>query len=455
MNLPHYFLADLPPEAVLTPSMQVEACRSLRRNREQYLAGRSTSSLIRPLAELGENWCRPDYEFRQMALAMGPAETGFPAGVLARGLDAFFGQLTAENLRALVVQDLGHALRLDQVASTPAEGAMHRSALVSGPELVVHIAAGNVPSPAWMSVVTGLLVRSAQFLKCARGGSLLPRLFAHSLYQVEPKLASCLEVAEWKGGDIALEGAVLSEAEAVTATGSDEALEAIRSRVGAGVRFLGYGHRLSFGYVTREVLYGRNAGQVAARVADDVVAWNQLGCLSPHVVYVEEGGTVSPAGFAERVAEALAAAEVGSPRGPVSTEVAAGIAARRHLYEVRAAYSDATRIWASPESTAWTVVYEADPLFQVSCLHRFVYVKRVSHLTEALQAADAVRGRVSTVGLAAAEELAGALVRDLGRWGATRVCPVGQMQRPPLTWRHDGRPVLGDLVRWTDWEPGF
>jgi hypothetical protein len=26
------------------------------------------------------------------------------------------------------------------------------------------------------------------------------------------------------------------------------------------------------------------------------------------------------------------------------------------------------------------------------------------------------------------------------------------MQNPPLTWRHDGRPSLGDLVRWTDLE---
>jgi len=28
------------------------------------------------------------------------------------------------------------------------------------------------------------------------------------------------------------------------------------------------------------------------------------------------------------------------------------------------------------------------------------------------------------------------------------------MQNPPLTWRHDGRPALGDLVMWTDVEAG-
>ena len=41
---------------------------------------------------------------------------------------------------------------------------------------------------------------------------------------------------------------------------------------------------------------------------------------------------------------------------------------------------------------------------------------------------------------------------EWARWGATRICAIGQMQNPPLTWRHDGRPSLGDLVTWTDWE---
>ena len=44
------------------------------------------------------------------------------------------------------------------------------------------------------------------------------------------------------------------------------------------------------------------------------------------------------------------------------------------------------------------------------------------------------------------------LALQLAHWGVTRVCPVGRMQDPPLTWRHDGRPALGDLITWTDWE---
>ena len=47
MNLPNFFLADLPPEAALTPAMVADSCESLRHNRERYLATRTTEQMIR------------------------------------------------------------------------------------------------------------------------------------------------------------------------------------------------------------------------------------------------------------------------------------------------------------------------------------------------------------------------------------------------------------------------
>jgi len=452
MKLPNYFLVDLPPEATLSTTMISEACQALKRNHDQYLTNRSTTGLIGVLSNLAENWLEPDYPFRQHALEHGPSATGFSAATLSAGLDAFFSRLTADNLRALLQQELGHPGRLDQFFATPAEHATQRTALATGPRLLVHIAAGNLPSPTLMSMALGLLVRSAQFIKCATGAAFVPRLFAHSLYEVEPKLGACLELAEWKRGRIDLERALYAEADCVTGTGSDETLTEIRRHLPAHVRFLGYGHRVSFGYIAQEVLSHYGAKKIAAGAAADVVAWNQLGCLSPHLFYVEHGGAVSPELFAELLAAELARRETAEPRGTIPTAEAAAIASRRALYEVRAAASAATRQWQSPGSTAWTVVYEAEPGFQLSCLNRFIYIRGVSNLLEALQAAEPVRGNASTVALAASGEKRERLATELARWGATRVCPVGQMQNPPLTWRHDGRPSLGDLVTWTDWE---
>ena len=452
MNLPNYFLADLPPEATLSAAMIGEACQTLKRNRERYLAHRSTHSMVDLLSEVAGNWLRADNPFRALAVEQGTGATGFSAATLASGLDAFFRQLTRDNFHTLLEQDLGHSRRLDGFVAGVAEQKSNRVAIATAPGFLVHVSAGNLPVPALMSMVLGALARSAQFVKCATGTALLPRLFAHSLYDADPKLGACLEIAEWPGGDHTLADALFSEADCVTATGTDRTLEAVRLRLPPKTRFVGYGHRVSFAYVTNQVLSGLHARKVVQRAAADVIAWNQLGCLSPHVIYVEGGGQLSAEQFAEFLAQELERREVSEPRGEVPVEVAAGIAARRSVYEVRAAHSPDTRHWCSRNSTAWTVVFEADPRFQLSCLNRFIYVKGVQNLTEALQSADTVKGQVSTVGLAATEDKAQELATELAHWGVSRVCLLGQMQDPPLTWRHDGRPALGDLLTWTDWE---
>jgi len=453
MNLPNYFLADLPPEATLSPTMIAEACQTLKRNRERYLMNRSTDGLVKVLSNVAESWLEPDYSFRKYALEIGPAQTGFPHATLMRGLDDFFKQLTRENFHALLIQEFGDAKRLDALTATPADQKQNRQAIVNAPEFQVHIAAGNIPNPTLSSIVLGLLTRSAQFVKCASGASFLPRLFAHSIYEADPKLGACMEIAEWRGGNMELEKTLFAEADCVTATGDDETLAAIRAQLPVKTRFLGHGHRVSFGYVAGEVLYGSRAKKIVAAAADDVVAWNQLGCLSPHVIYVQLGGEIAPEHFAQMLADELDKREATNPRGELPAEHAAVIASRRGIYEVRAAHSPGTtQHWCSKDSTAWTVIYEADSRFQISCLNRFIYVKGVVDLTAVLHGADDIRGKVSTIGIAAPEEKANEIATQLARWGATRVCPLGQMQNPPLTWRHDGRPSLGDLATWTDLE---
>jgi hypothetical protein len=452
MNLPDYFLADLPPEATLSPLMILEACRTLKRNREQYLTPRSTERIISVLSATAEEWLQEEYPFRRLALERGPAATGFPRATLAHGLDSFFRELTAENLRALVLQELGHAHRLDALSATDAERRARQAAIALGPPLLVQVTAGNIPNPALMSVVLGLLVRSAQFVKCAHGSALIPRLFAHSLYQADPKIGACLEIADWPGGTQPLDEPLFAEADCLTATGSDETLDAIRRRLPVRTRFLGYGHRVSFGYVTRDMLSGPGVKTLIGYAADDVIAWNQQGCLSPHVFYIENGGGASAESFAEMLGAELGKREAVAPRGEVTVQEAAVILFKRDFYRVRAAASRETRLWHSEGSTAWTVVCEDDASFSLSCLNRFIHVKGVTRLDEALRNAESVRGQVSTVGLAAQGPQTQELARELALWGVTRVCPVGRMQQPPLTWRHDGRPSLGDLVTWTNWE---
>jgi hypothetical protein len=452
MELPNYFLADLPDSSTLTPKLITDACQTLKQNREKFLATQSTDSLISILTKLGREWLDPEFPFRKMVLDEGPERTGFGKETLTRGLDRFFAQFTRENFEALIVQDLGSLRRLDEISADAVESKQDRSSIARGHNLLVHITGGVLPNPAIMSIILGLLARSAQFVKCATGTAFVPRMFAHSLYAMQPKLGACLEIAEWKGGTTHLEEALFAEAGCITATGSDEVLTEIRKRLPAKVRFLGYGHKLSVAFVTRESLDKNGAEKTATAFTEDVAAWNQLGCLSPHAVYIENGASVNSLTFAEVLAKQLEAREQNDPRGTVSSNQAAAISKRRMFYEVRASADSETKLWASSGSTSWTVVHETSPQLHASCLNRFAFVKPVDSVDQFLASIGAFHGQVSTVALAAPTARAQEITQRLSAAGVSRICRIGQMQNPPLSWRHDGRPALGDLVTWTDIE---
>lgn len=446
------YFADLGGEEALTPTLVSEAALALRRNCREFLAWRSTGNMIRALAKVGENWRDPDYRFRKLVLEKGPEETGFSRQTLELGLAAFFDQLTKENLEALISQEFGHMRRLDGMSTNKEERFSDRSALATGPELIVHICAGTLPNPTLSSMVSGLLVGSSQFIKCSRGSSFIPRAFAHSIYEEEPKMGACFEIAEWAGGNQLFEEPLFKEAACVTVTGSDETIRSVRERLPLSVKFLGYGHKFSLAYIGQEMLDGFLASETLHNAALDIAAWDQRGCLSPQAIYVEKGGTVAPSVFAKQLGEELDKLEKKQPRGELTPEELADIATRRSIYELRAADSSDTRMWKSEDSTKWTVVFESDPQWTPSCGNRFVYVKEVRDAEEVMRNLEPVRENLSTIGLAAPEERLEDLATGFARFGATRVCPLGRMQNPPLTWRHDGQPALANLATWTDWE---
>ena len=59
---------------------------------------------------------------------------------------------------------------------------------------------------------------------------------------------------------------------------------------------------------------------------------------------------------------------------------------------------------------------------------------------------DAWFGSIAGFDEASREDLA----RRLARLGASRVCPAGAMQAPPISWCHDGQGVLTPLARFSD-----
>lgn len=448
----------------------VAALAAELRARGQRLNEMTVDRVIDSIDRAVVAWQDRRHPYRDQAEEWLAKLTPYSPPALALALDHMLAELRAPRLWTLLTSELGDPAVLDTfVPAAPGDGAPSLRAY--GPGLTLHVLAGNVPVVAIPSIVMALLARSPSLVKPARAEPVTAALFARTLDEIAPELAGCIAVWPWAGGDVAVEQAACAAAGAVICYGSDAAVDAIRSLTPARARFLAYRHRVSAGFIAREALTAAAAPGIAAAVARDVSLLDQQGCLSPHSVYVEEGGEVSPAAFAEALAGAMREAARELPRGAIGAASASAIQQLRGSYEFRALaatgagdapaavgaaepgpVAGAPAVYTSPRGTEWTVLYEPDPVFVPSCFNRVVRVHPVRSLREATDALRPVGDLLSAVGYAAPRDRAGEIAAAFGEIGATRVCPLGRMQNPPVLWRHDGRPRVADLLRFVTLE---
>jgi hypothetical protein len=424
-------------EAAPLTATELRAAMDRARRAAHALRSRSVDDLVATLDRVIANWTRPRYPLRRRAEQELPAVTGFSDEMIRHGLLSLLAPLRAEALGALLDSELGDRRVLDQLRDG-------RRAF--GPPLIAHVLSGNIPGLAATPILLSLALKSAVLVKSAAGDPLFPVLFAESIREVDEALGQCVVVANWRGGDRGLEDVAFADADLVVASGSDAAITAIAARVPS--RFIGYGHKISFAVIGKERLPDADAAQIlAVRLAYDASLWDQQGCLSPQLCYVESGGAIAPARFAELLADGLAQyARKLSPRR-LSFEEQAQVLRFRQEAEWR--HNGAATLLASDGSTDWSISIEADATFLPSCLNRCVRLKVIESLSELPPALAPHRCHLEAAGLAIASERVEAVTEMLACAGVHRICPIGTMQRPPLAWRQSGRPRIADWVEWT------
>jgi len=334
----------------------------------------------------------------------------------------FLGSTTEDDLLAYVAAELGDAEALD----TWVPHGRH-SARAIAPQTILHILASNTPAAALQTLVRGLLL----------GANNLAKLPSSRLPEVEEfKAALPAPLAERLIFSHRLADSWLERADAVVVFGDDETIAHFRSQLRPGQIFSAHGHKVSLGFVFDDP----GCTSVTA-AAEDVAAFDQLGCLSPHAFYV--------AGEARTYAARLAQALDRMALEEVPMEASIEIRAWREDYGFRAANGEPCLVLASTNTTQWTVVYDETPSFPMTPLYRCIVVKPLpADLPAELRM---VANHLSCAGIfPATPENAASLIRR----GFSRICPLGQMQKPHWTWHQDGTDPLAELVRWVDFEAG-
>lgn len=406
---------------------------------QEKLARRPVKDILLSIDRVVARFLAPSSTERQKAEIHLPSETGLSPEMIRYTLPFIFREYRAPRLSALLQDELGSLAVLDSFNS---------NRRVVSPRLISHVLAGNLPGAGLDGIIFSLLIKSATLVKASSSARLLPLWFARALAEVDPELATNLSIFTWPGGKTTLEKIAFGRADVVLASGSDQTLATIRPHVRG--QFIGYGHKVSFSIIAKEAL--AETTEVASQAAYDVMLFDQQGCLSPQLIYVEQGGPVSPNEFARHLSQALAHWERIVPRGRVSQETSAAIRRVRDETEWQTLAGKERVMYASPQGTEWTVIYEADPVFMPSPLYRTIRVKPLMTFTHLDDLLIPWRSYLEAVGVAISSERLYELAEILGHAGVSRVCPLGTLQTPPLSWRHGGRPRVADLVRWIEIE---
>lgn len=429
--------------SLITPVELQHRIARLVAARERFLVRRSLQDILASLDWVTTRFLNPTSAERQEAEAQILQETGLSPEMIQHTLPMIFQEYQSRKLIDLLNEELGAYSRLDRFEPTLSG----KRGIFSSP-LITQVLAGNIPGAGLDGIIFALLVKSSTLVKAASSSLVLPTLFARTLAKVDQELAECLAVVTWPGGSAGLEEIAFSHADLVIASGSDESLASIRHRVRG--RFIGYGHKVSFSVIGKDTLV--QSQQLARNAAYDVALFDQQGCLSPQLIYVQEDGRTSPKEFAALLAQELAYWQQKLPRGTIPQNASVAIRRVRDETEWQALSGKDVALFASSNGTEWTVIYEADPTFIPSPLYRTIRVKPLASFTQLPALLAPWRSYLEAAGVAVSQENLSAAAKVLGQVGVSRLCPIGKLQTPPVSWRHGGRPRVADLVRWVDVE---
>lgn len=407
-----------PQVTVYTIERAAAELRAARRRLTAQSAGRSLQErAVSALSHLAECWRDPEYPVRRQAER---ENAGFPFPMVWVSLQALLASFDRNELWRLI-------------DSESVRGC-------AGPEVIGHVIASNTPLLGWTSLARALLVQSASFVKLpSHPVAAWAGYFHQTLSEIDPEIADLVRLMHWKGGARDLDGALGEHCDEIIAYGSDETIAAIRALLPAGKPLIDYGHRVSFGLVEA----GADENNAAHGFARDILLYDQGGCLSPHCIFVQ-GGFAEAVDFASRLAQALAV-RAGEPEHQLA-RLATDPARAARVREARslARMEPGAKLWED-ESLRWTVIVQPETRFFLSPTHGVVYVAPLlgKILTDVLAGMPFLQG--AAVGTAS-ENGRECWERRLAACEVSYICAPGELQRPALGWRENGKPVLRSLL---------
>ncbi len=317
--------------------------------------------------------------------------------------------------------------------------------------LVCHWMAGNVQILGMFALVQCILTKNVNLIKVAAKDE---GVFASLMSAFEGLEYTTEDGVAVKGDDLVKTigvvyfsrharklGEMMSKSAKVRiAWGGKEAVETVAGYPSAiDCETVVFGPKLSYAVVAKEALSSeQDAKKLARRVSVDVSIFDQAGCASPHNLYIEKGGAVSPERFCEILAESFPKTEIQIPKPAVSPEQVSAIHSIRGVYDFKG------KVWGS-STMSWSILLSDDAGCELCkpVYSRALMVHEVEIINQAL---DVIEDYIQTIGIEAPQEKAIEFAKIATKKGVARLPKIGRMLNFEMPW--DGVFLIDRLVRW-------
>ena len=315
--------------------------------------------------------------------------------------------------------------------------------------LVCHWLAGNVQILGLFALVQAILTKNSNLLKVSKNDEGVFRLLLTAFEGLE---YTCTDGHVIKGEDLLKTIAVIyfprtaddvarqmsASADVRIAWGGREAVETVASYPSRyDAETVIFGPKLSMAVVAREDLQDeQEARKLARRVAVDVSIFDQTGCASPHNVYIERNGAISPEQFCELLTEAMRKTELQIPKPAMSAEQVSAI------HSIRSVYDFCGKVYGS-ETMSYTILLDDEPASHKPVYSRVIFVHVVDDINDALAF---VSDDIQTIGISSASERTQLFASEAAHRGAMRFPLIGRMLNFEMPW--DGIILIDRLVKW-------
>lgn len=314
--------------------------------------------------------------------------------------------------------------------------------------LVCHWLSGNVPILGMFALVQSIICKNVNVLRLSSKdngvfNNLLEafrgEVYTHDGATIKgDDLLKTIALVYYDHNNDNLGKKMSSAADVRIAWGGREAVESVISYPARyDCESIVFGPKLSFAVISKEDLTSaQDAKKLARRVSVDVSIFDQTGCASPHNLFVEKGGIVTPEEFCKILSEAMEKTEKQMPKPDISQEQVSQIHSIRGLYDFKG------KVFGS-DSLSYTILYDQECELTQPVYSRTLFVHAVNSIEDSLRF---VSPDIQTIGIPSVSAKTIAFSEKAVSLGASRCPLIGKMLDFEMPW--DGLFLIDRLIQW-------